>query len=46
MSFTSDLDFNVNAAGQFQLHQSVDGLGGRTVNVQNSLVSRELELLS
>lgn len=43
---SSHLDFYVNATGQFQLHQSVDGLGGCTVNVQQSLVSGEFELLS
>ena len=43
---SSHLDFYVNAAGQFKLHQSVDGLGGCTVNVQKSFVSGELELLS
>ena len=35
---SSHFDFYVNATGQFQLHQSVDGLGGCTVNVQQSLV--------
>ena len=44
--FSSHLDFYVNAAGQFELHESVNGLGGCTVNVQKSFVRGELELLS
>ena len=41
-----DLDFHLNTAGEFELHQSVDSLGGRAVDVDEALVVRELELLA
>ena len=41
-----NFDFHVHAAGEFHTHQSVDGLGGGTVDVDESLVSGKLKLLS
>ncbi len=32
------LDFNLNTTGKFEFHQSVDGLGGRAVDVNQTLV--------
>ena len=40
------LDFYFNAAGQFKLHQSIHGLGGRAVDVDETLVRRNLELFA
>ena len=46
VTFSSHFNFNVHAARQFELHQGVDGFGGGAVNVQQSFVGGELELLS
>lgn len=40
------LDFNLYSAGEFELHQSVDSLSGRTVDVDETLVGGNLELLA
>ena len=32
------LDLNLDTAGEFELHQGVDGLGGRAVDVDQTLV--------
>ena len=40
------LDFNLDAAGKFELHQCVDRLGVRTVDVDETLVGRNLKLLT
>lgn len=40
------LDFNLYSAGEFELHQSVDGLSGRAVDVDETLVGGNLELLA
>ena len=40
------LDFNLDAAGKFELHQCVDRLGVRTVDVDETLVGRNFELLA
>src|SRR3954452_5662430 len=42
----SELDFDVDAGRQVELHQSVDGLGGRIEDVENALVRADLELLT
>jgi len=41
----SYFDLNLNTARQFQLHQSIDGLGSGAVNIQQALVGRKFELL-
>ena len=41
-----NLDFHLNTAGELELHQSVDGLSSRAVDVDKALVVRELELLA
>lgn len=41
-----DLNLNLYAAGKFELHQGIDGLGSRAVDVNEALVVRELELLA
>lgn len=40
------LDFNLDAAGKFKLHQCVDRLGVRAVDVDETLVGRNFELLA
>ena len=40
------LDFNLDAAGKFELHQCVDRLGVRAVDVDETLVGRYFELLT
>ena len=42
----SDFDLHFDAAGEFELHQSVDGFGRRVVDVDEALVARELELFA
>src|SRR5436190_17860965 len=42
----SDLDLHVHAAGEFQLHQGIDRLGGRAVDVHHAFVTAQLELLA
>src|SRR5580765_464895 len=42
----SELDFDVDAGGQVELHQRVDGLRGRIDNVEQALVGAHLELLA
>ena len=32
------LDLNLNTTGEFELHQCVDGLGGRAVDVNQTLI--------
>ena len=41
-----NLDLNLYTAGEFELHQSVDSLSSRAVDVDEALVVRELELLA
>jgi len=41
-----DLDFNLNTAGKLKLHQSVNGLSCRAVDVDETLEGRKLELLT
>ncbi len=45
-TFASDFDFDFDAAREFQFHQRIDGLGGRAVDVHQSLVGVELELFA
>src|SRR5262249_39100218 len=45
-SKTLELDLDVDACGQIELHQGVDGLRGRIDNVEKTLVSAHLELLT
>ena len=40
------LDFNLNTAGKLKLHQGVDSLRGRVVDVDQTLEVGELELLT
>ena len=42
----SDLDFNLDAAGEFEFHQGVHGLGGGVVDVDEAFERRKLELLA
>ena len=42
----SELDLDVHAGGQIELHQRVDGLRGRIDDVQEALVSAHLELFT
>ncbi len=42
----SDLDFNVNAAGELEFHQSVNGFVGGVVDVDQAFERRELELFA
>lgn len=42
----SHLDLNLNARGKLELHQCVDRLGRRRVDVEDALVGAELELLA
>src|SRR5260370_39933213 len=41
-----ELDLDVDASGQVELHQSIDGLRGRVDNIEKALVSAHLELLA
>ena len=41
-----DLDAYVNAAGELELHESVDSLGSAAVDVDETLIAAELELLT
>jgi hypothetical protein len=40
------LDFNFNTTRKFELHESIDSLGVRAVDVDETLVSRNLKLLA
>src|ERR1700750_1439865 len=42
----SELDFDVDAGSQIELHQSIDGLRCRIHNVEKALVGAHLELLA
>src|SRR5688572_9011664 len=44
--FTESLDLDVDAGGQIQLHQGVDGLRRRLEDVEQPLVRADLELLA
>ena len=44
--FVLNLDLYFNSTGQFKFHQRVDGLGCRTVNVDEALEGCQLELLA
>ena len=39
-----DLDLHLDSTGQFQLHQSINGLGGRAVNIEQTLIRAQLKL--
>src|SRR6185437_7881554 len=41
-----ELDLDVDAGGQIELHQGIDGLRGRIDNVEKALVGAHLELLA
>ena len=41
-----DLDLHFNTTGQLELHQRVNSLGSRAVDVDETLVGRNLELLT
>src|SRR6185295_10444596 len=41
-----ELDLDVDASGQVELHQSIDGLRGRVDNVEKALVGAHLELFT
>src|SRR5262249_15317585 len=41
-----ELDLDVDAGGQIELHESIDGLRGRIDNVEKTLVGAHLELLA
>src|SRR5262249_31308004 len=41
-----ELDLDVDAGGQIELHESVDGLRGRIDNIEKALVRAHLELLA
>src|SRR6516165_9212834 len=41
-----ELDLDVDAGGQIELHESIDGLRGRIDNVEKALVRAHLELLA
>src|SRR5215831_15680049 len=43
---TLELDLDVDAGGQIELHEGIDGLRGRIDNVEKALVSAHLELLA
>src|SRR5690606_30083261 len=40
------LDFDVDAGGEIELHQCIDRLGSRVHNVQQALVGPDLKLLT
>jgi len=46
VNLRSNLDFDFHAAGQFELHQGIDGFRRRTVDVEKSFVSAELKLFA
>src|SRR5690606_30452949 len=41
-----ELDFDVHASGQVELHKRIDRLRGRVHNIEQALVSAHLELLA
>src|SRR3982750_1761799 len=41
-----ELDFDVDAGGQIELHQGIDGLRCRIDNIEKALVGAHLELLA
>src|SRR5690242_12809048 len=41
-----ELDLDVDACGEVELHESIDGLRGRIDNVEQALVGAHLELLA
>src|SRR6266852_1007409 len=43
---SSELDLDVDAGGQIELHQRIDGLRGRIDDVEQALVRAQLELLA
>src|SRR6266481_4690150 len=43
---SSELDLDVDAGGQIELHQRIDGLRGRIDNIEQALVRAHLELLA
>src|SRR3954463_14357761 len=43
---TSDLDFDVDAGGEVELHQGIDRLRRRIDNVENALVGANFKLLA
>ncbi|CAH1677968.1 hypothetical protein BOSEA31B_14635 [Hyphomicrobiales bacterium] len=45
-SIGSELDFDVDAGGEIELHEGVDRLGSRIDNVEDPLVGPHLELLA
>ena len=40
------LDFNLDTAGEFELHQGVDGFGRRAIDVDETRVSGDFELFA
>ena len=42
----SELDFNINAAGQVKLHQGVDGLCRRAVDIDDAPMGAGFEVLA
>lgn len=40
-----ELNFDVDPCGKVQLHQRIDGFGGRLVNVNNSTMGSSLKML-
>src|SRR5271169_774483 len=46
IAIPSELDLNVDASGQIELHQRVDGLRCRVDNVEHAFVGADLELLA
>ena len=45
-SLVLHFDLNLNSAGQFKLHQGVNGLGRRAVDVDEALEGCQLELFA
>src|SRR4029079_16138937 len=41
-----ELDFDVDAGGQIELHEGIDGLRGRIDNIEKTLVGAHLELFA
>ena len=46
MAFPLELDLDVDAGGELELHQRVDGLGRGVEDVDQPLVRPDLELLA
>src|ERR1700680_4463007 len=46
MVISSELDLDVDAGGEIELHQRIDGLRGRIDDVEEPLVGAHLELLA